>query len=856
MVAERVTRAFWPFWTVLFAALAPLMMGWQDSLPVELVWGFVVVAATGLVVTLVLGIRRMTWPTRVEAMARVDSRLPGRPLAALADAQAIGATDPASRAVWDAHKQRMAERSRTARAVEPDLRVSRNDPYGLRYIALLFFVAALLFGSVLRVGSVAEMTPGGGQVLATGPVWEGWVEPPAYTGRPALYLADIPPGPLRVPEGSTITLRLYGEVGALTVDETVSGRTGEEIGAASDLEQTFTVTRDGRLAINGEGGAEWEVTTIADQPPEVDVSGPVEADAQGQMTQPFRAADDYAVTSGRAVIELNLAAVERDHGLIPDPDPRDPIVVDLPMPFTGDRAEFEEALIDDFSRHPFANMPVTLTLEVSDAAGQTGQNHPVEMTLPGRRFFQPIARAVIEQRRDLLWSKGNAQRVVDVLRAVSHRPDGFFPNETTYLRLDFTLRELDRYAEEGLEDEQQAEIAQALWDLAIQLEDGTLADARERLRRAQERLAEAMRNGASEEEIAELMQELREATDDYMRMLAENAEPRDGDGTDERDTGEETFEFSMNELQELMDEIQRLMEEGRMAEAEALMEQLNQLLENMVVELDPNAQGGNGPGQQSMEDLGQTLRDQQGLNDEAFRDLQEQFNPGQQGQQQPGQQGQGQQQGQQPGQQGQQGQNQGQQQGQGMGQGDNTEGQTGGNGEGGDQEGQTPGQSLADRQQALRDELNRQRGNLPNLGGEAAEETRRSLDRAGEAMDRAEDALRDGDLPGAIDQQAEAMSALREGLRNLGEALAENRQEQEPGQGQQAGEGQAGVEPMRRDPLGRQLGENGQFSTDQNMMPDVQERAQELLDELRRRSSDQERPELELDYLRRLLERF
>ncbi len=854
MVAERVTRAFWPFWTVLFAALAPLMMGWQDSLPVELVWGFVCVATLGLIVTLVLGIRRMSWPTRTEALARVDSRLPGQPLAALADAQAIGATDPDSRAVWDAHKRRMAERSRSARAVEPDLRVSKNDPYGLRYIALLFFVAALLFGSVLRVGTVAEMTPGGGQALATGPVWEGWVEPPAYTGRPALYLADIPPGPLRVPEGSTITLRLYGEVGALTVDETVSGRTGEEIGAASDLEQTFTITRDGRLAINGEGGATWEVTTVADQPPEVDVSGPVEADAQGQMTQPFRAADDYAVTSGRAVIELNLAAVERDHGLIPDPDPRDPIVVDLPMPFTGDRAEFEEALIDDFSQHPFANLPVTLTLEVSDAAGQTGQNHPVEMILPGRRFFQPIARAVVEQRRDLLWSKDNAQRVVDVLRAVSHRPDGFFPNETTYLRLNITLRRLDGYAEEGLDDDQQAEIAQALWDLAIQLEEGTLADARERLRRAQERLAEAMRNGASEEEIAELMQELREATDDYMRMLAENAEPRDGDGTDERDQNQETFEFSMNELQELMDEIQRLMEEGRMAEAEALMEQLNQLLENMVVELDPNAQGGQGPGQQSMEDLGQTLRDQQGLNDEAFRDLQEQFNPGQQ-QGQQGQQGQ-QQPGQQPGQQGQQGQNQGQQQGQGMGQGDNTEGQMGEGGQGGDQEGQTPGQSLADRQQALRDELNRQRGNLPNLGGEAAEETRRSLDRAGEAMDRAEDALREGDLPGAIDQQAEAMNALREGLRNLGEALAENRQEQEPGQGQQAGEGQAGVEPMRRDPLGRQLGENGQFSTDQNMMPDVQERAQELLDELRRRSSDQERPEVELDYLRRLLERF
>ena len=48
--------------------------------------------------------------------------------------------------------------------------------------------------------------------------------------------------------------------------------------------------------------------------------------------------------------------------------------------------------------------------------------------------------------------------------------------------------------------------------LAILLEEGDLGDALERLRRAQERLSEAMKNGASDQEIAELMQELREAT--------------------------------------------------------------------------------------------------------------------------------------------------------------------------------------------------------------------------------------------------------------------------------------------------------------------------------------------------------
>ena len=118
-------------------------------------------------------------------------------------------------------------------------------------IFVIFFVVALLFGSIFRLGSVPDVV-GGENTLATGPVWEGWVAPPGYTGKPTLYLNDIPPGPLRVPQGSTVTLRLYGEIGALTVAETISGRTGD-IGAASEPEQTFEITSSGELRIEGRG---------------------------------------------------------------------------------------------------------------------------------------------------------------------------------------------------------------------------------------------------------------------------------------------------------------------------------------------------------------------------------------------------------------------------------------------------------------------------------------------------------------------------------------------------------------------------------------------------------------------------
>ena len=81
------------------------------------------------------------------------------------------------------------------------------------------------------------------------------------------------------------------------------------------------------------------------------------------------------------------------------------------------------------------NLPVTLTLSVSDAAGQKGTAPVIQATLPGRRFFDPLAEALIEQRRDLLWNRANAPRVVEILKAVTWRPDGFITNDRAYLRL-------------------------------------------------------------------------------------------------------------------------------------------------------------------------------------------------------------------------------------------------------------------------------------------------------------------------------------------------------------------------------------------------------------------------------------
>ena len=848
MVSERITRGFWPVWTILFAVIAALAFGLHETLPIEAVWAAGVLSIFGLVWAIVRGFRRFRWPSEQEALDRLDRTLPGRPIAALSDAQALGGEDAGSTYVWRKHVDRMADRAMEARPPAPDLRVSQSDRFALRYVALAAFALALIFGSVWRVAEVPGIVAGGGDaaLAATGPSWEAWAEPPAYTGLPSLYLNAVEADALTLPEGSRITLRLYGEPDALSIAETVSDRPPLSPDAADKPVDTaamraieFEAVKSGRLEVVGEGGRSWNLTIQPDVAPEVEFSGEVMREADGRMSQPFTARDDFGVVEGRAKITLDMAAVDRRHGLSSDPEAREPLVFDLPMPITGSRTEFTEALVEDASKHVWAHLPVTIQLEAIDGRGQSGLSEPLKLDLPARRFFDPVASAVIELRRDLLWARDNGPRVSQILHALTHRPEGLLRNERAYLMLRVAMRRLDAALGQGrLSTEMRDELAEALWEIAVLIEDGGLDDALERMQQAQERLSEAIRNGATPEEIQKLMDELRQATDDYIRKLAENMERRGADEPSQQADGGQSI--TGDQLQQMMDEIQRLMEEGRMAEAQELLDQLSRMMENLRVTEGQPGEGQNGPGGQAMEDLRQTLREQQQLSDEAFRELQRQFGQqdGQQGQQ-PGQQGQ---QGEQGEQQGQQGQQQGQQ-----GEGTAPDGTRPG-------EGQRPG-SLADRQQSLRQMLRQQEGGLPGAPSDEREAARRSLDEAGEAMEGAEEALRRGDMPDALERQAEAIENLREGMRSLGESLAQNMPNQPGNQGEAFGQNDP---QSTRDPLGRTTGQNGRIGTDESLLqgPDVYRRARDILDEIRRRSGEQTRPSEELDYLKRLLDQF
>ena len=74
MGAEAVTRAFWPFWSVIILALALLMLGVQDMVPVEWVWAGAAVFALAILWAGLRGARAWRAPTRRCAKSGARSR--------------------------------------------------------------------------------------------------------------------------------------------------------------------------------------------------------------------------------------------------------------------------------------------------------------------------------------------------------------------------------------------------------------------------------------------------------------------------------------------------------------------------------------------------------------------------------------------------------------------------------------------------------------------------------------------------------------------------------------------------------------------------------------------------------------
>jgi len=859
---ERLWPRLWLPVSVLAVFQMATMLGLWGGLgptPHAVLLGLFALASLAAIVPLV----RVRWPTREEAVRRIEraSGVPHRPASSYEDTLSSAGDSPATLALWQAHRERLAAALARLKVGTPKPGTDRLDPYALRSLVVLGVVLVVTLtpgGFWDRFGEAFQFSRG---VAGAGARLDAWVTPPPYTGRAPLMLADGAPGQagaraasaddgkalIEVPEKSTLIVRTNAIAGnrlslevlaagagpqriaapATAANAAASG--GVEAPSVAELRHELAVSARVRVLAGEQELAAWTFEVTPDLDPVITMTKPPSRTPRGSMKLTYKVEDDYGV----AAVEAKFRKAAKPAA---DPSrawartnvlkgPRPPLERPPVHPLRLPRANAKSA--ETFSyvelgSHPWSGMRVTMWLEARDVAGKTGKSKPVEMIMPGRRFENPIARAVIEQRRNLVDDPRYRSQVLTALDAITLEPDGFFDNATAYLGLRSAYHRLRRDASRaGLK----SVIAQ-LWNVALRLEDGALSDAERRLRDAQEKLAKALEDGASDEEIQRLMQELRQALNDYMQQLAKQAEGQEMSPPDGQDQHNQML--SQQDLDRMLRNIEEMARNGSREQAQQMLSELRDMLERL--QSGRMAEGQAEKSREMMErmnELGNLAGDQQKLMDDTFSEMRQQ---GRQGQNGPS------------GQKGQQGrQGQGGQQRQG--------GQQGERGEGEMADGQQPGRGqigqpgLAQRQSELRQRLEQLQRDLDELGLGRAEQ----LDAAREAMENAEQALEGQQFDEAASEQGRALEQLRQGAQSMAQQMLQ----QMPSR-----YGQPGDAP--RDPLGRPQRSQGPDLGTSVKVPDQIEmqRAREILEELRRRLGEATRPEIELDYLERLLRRF
>ena len=687
--------------------------------------------------------------------------------------------------------------------------IPRLDPFALRSIPVLIAAVALAF-SFSGSGALTDILRGAPPPEKVPPRIDAWVTPPAYTGRAPVFLTSAANAATKlftVPAGSEVTLRVTGgegtetaKLGALELKpaEAAPADAGKE--APAIFKSMLTADAQLSLSSDGKALADWQFKIIADQPPKIEFSGDAERTFSGSQSFNYKATDDYGIASGRALLTLEGAA--------PNARP----LFDAPeFKLSAPGRKSKDGLAKtakDISEHPWAGASVRVTLTATDDAKQEGRSQPRAMELAEKVFANPLAKALIEQRRLLALDANAKPAILNILDMLTLHPDETIKNASHYLGIHTAQRRLQL----ARSDDDLRSVVAYLWEIANGIESFGLTDAQRRMREAQEKLSKALEEGASDEEIAKLTEELRKAMKDVMRELAEQAR-KNPDLAKEMPPG--TDMLTQQEIDKMLDKMQDLAKQGARDEAKELLSQLNEMMNNLQAGKGQQ-QGGEGQSAmgEQMNKLGEMMRRQQQLMDETQR--MEQGGEGQ------------------PGEQGEQGQGEGQGEGQGQ-QGQN--GQTPGSGFGG----------LQGRQGQLQRDLQALMDGLEGMGLDPG----RALGDAGRSMGQAEGNLGKGDGGEALADQSEALDALRKGAEGL-----MNQMQQALGQ-----EG-GGTRPgFRRgnnplDPLGRPRATTGPDFGQTTKVPDdidVQ-RAREILETIRKRLGDALSPQLERNYLERLLQ--
>jgi uncharacterized protein (TIGR02302 family) len=805
------------FWERLWPRLTPALLVAAlfavvvllDLLPALPIWLHVAILALfalAFAAALAWLPRGLHWPSEAEARRRVEtaSDLRHRPLETLIEPIAVGGDDPQARALWAAHQARAKAALARLRAGLAAPGLARRDPYAIRFGVLLALAVALTVGITDGEHRLQRALDPLGQIFKAEPVLvEAWITPPDYTGLPPIVLslgdgktADgkggretsgpaLRPntGTITVPEGSALLVQVDGGRRAPTVK---IGKHSIAMEPASErvFRAETTLTEGDHIDIERRGSklAGWPIKVVADREPDVAFSEPPAANERGQVKLAVEAHDDYGIAQLTAYVRL------AEPGVSDDP-------LEIALPLSGDRKTVKATSFQDLTSHPWAGLDVTLQVMARDGADQVGVTKTETLTLPERVFRNPLARALVALRKEIVRNPAArvpARNALDgLLNSAGKLPD----DAVVRLALSAAAGRL-RY------DASRAgtmAVASLLWETALRLEDGSNANAQRELMAKQKELIDRLNDKTGDAEIDKLFDEVRQALAEALKEFMKNmADMPTWDMPLPPDTQVMSAEDLFKQLEAARDMAKNGNRDAAREQLQQMLSMLDALRNGNMAQMSPEQMQQMKQANEMAKQLNDLVRRQKELMDQTFQ----QSDRGQQGR----------------------------------------------NGQPNDKS----GSGSAEQQDQIRRDLNELMRQLGEMTGQVPD----NLGQADKAMRESQQALQQGQPGSALDPQSRALQALQQGAGQMSQMMAQalGMRGFIPG-GTQTPRGGDG---RNTDPFGRPLPATGASNGDEVKIPDASERAKarDILDELRRRSAEPDRPRIEHDYIERLLRQF
>ena len=436
------------------------------------------------------------------------------------------ADNPATNALWQAHKARLAALLARLRVGNPSPRADRYDPFALRALLLM---GVVLVGLAVGDSASDRLRPPSASarpMLTAESRVDAWVTPPVYTGRPPIILADgsradrrrsqpvaaagNEQGIIEVPESSQLVIRATGAKG-FVLEVTPDGKPTERIeakapaaatprpaqgaanaGAApppSDVAEAklelktsskiriVGVSRPRALAVRVIPGSAAE--DLADQGSRADAARRAEAHLQGRGRLRRRLGRRPHHAGARKAGDPATQWARREANKGPRPPLERPPVLALRLPRANAKAA-EGTSYHELGGHPWAGMRVQLQLAGQgsgrpDRQERAARVHPAAAPLqqpdrPRRGRAAPLA------------GRGSAQPAARVAGASRRSRSSRRTSSPTSAPIWACARPTGGCSATSSRGGIKSVVEQ-LWHVALRLEDGNLSDAERRAAR-------------------------------------------------------------------------------------------------------------------------------------------------------------------------------------------------------------------------------------------------------------------------------------------------------------------------------------------------------------------------------------